>query len=558
MRCLWAAFFVAEKMGAGLGKRPILQRCVPNRASRAGENRKARPTVIARGPVNLVWFKRDLRVEDHEPLWQACADGPVLGLYIYEPEIYRSAEFDASHLVFINQSLQELEDTFPLRGGQLILRHGEAVEVLHQLAAEIPIKALWSHEETGNLVTYRRDQRVARWAASRGLPWREFRQDGVIRRLKSRDGWAARWSARLVGPLLSPAGRMVSPGPLSTCGLLWPEDLGLEPSEKREAQRGGMTEAAATLASFLETRGVNYRADMSSPVSGWEGCSRLSPFLAFGCVSLRAVHQAVQRRREELRDRQNSGEAVDRRWFGSLSSFDSRLRWHCHFMQKLEDEPRLEFENLSRAFDGLREDFSTTPTARERLQCWQDGRTGYPMVDACMRAVRATGWLNFRMRAMVTSFAAYHLWLHWRDPAVYLARHFLDFEPGIHFSQFQMQSGTTGINTLRIYSPAKQVLDQDPKGLFIRRWVPELAGVPDSWLAEPHRMPPEMQSRSGCRIGTDYPAPIVDHRAAVAHAREQLRSARSGPTAYAESRRILKKHGSRKRSPGRSVLRNPG
>jgi deoxyribodipyrimidine photo-lyase len=182
------------------------------------------------------------------------------------------------------------------------------------------------------------------------------------------------------------------------------------------------------------------------------------------------------------------------------------------------------------------------------LRLWQEGKTGYPMVDACMRAVRATGWLNFRMRAMVASFASYHLWLHWREPAVYLARHFLDFEPGIHFSQFQMQSGTTGINTIRIYSPAKQALEQDPKGVFIRRWVPELAGVPESWLSQPHLMPPEMQQRCGCVIGADYPAPIVDHQAAVAGARQRLGAARRRPNAAAEAKRVLGKHGSRKRT----------
>jgi deoxyribodipyrimidine photo-lyase len=499
-------------------------------------------------PVNVVWFKRDLRVEDHEPLMQAAADGPVLGLYIYEPELYRADEFDPSHLEFINQALAELEQSLNACGGVLITRHGEAVEVLDRLASELPVKALLSHAETGNMITYRRDQRVAAWASRRGIRWQEFRQDGVVRRLQKRDGWSARWAERMNRPVLAAPEQIASPRHVPGVGLLAPADLGLSPSSKTAAQRGGMREAANALVSFLEERGVNYRADMSSPVTGWEGCSRLSPYLAFGCISLRTVHQAAVRRVAELREIERSGGAVDRRWFGSLASFGARLRWHCHFMQKLEDEPRVEFENFSRAFDGLREEYSVTPEARERLRLWQEGKTGYPMVDACMRAVRATGWLNFRMRAMVASFASYHLWLHWREPAVYLARHFLDFEPGIHFSQFQMQSGTTGINTIRIYSPAKQALEQDPKGVFIRRWVPELAGVPESWLSQPHLMPPEMQQRCGCVIGADYPAPIVDHQAAVAGARQRLGAARRRPNAAAEAKRVLGKHGSRKRT----------
>ncbi len=502
---------------------------------------------MSRNAVNIVWFKRDLRVEDHEPLARAAADGPVLGLFIYEPELIHAPEFDSSHLVFINQSLAELETALGARGGRLILRHGEAAEVLDRLACEIPVKALWSHAETGGMVTYRRDLRVASWASRRGIRWHEFRQDGVIRRLKNRDGWAARWRHRMSAPSIVPPERIISPAFVCSLPILPCERLGLERSKKTDAQPGGSTHAQETLQTFLHRRGVNYRAAMSSPLTAWEECSRLSPYLAWGCISLRTVYQATVSRSAELRSDERVGNAPDKRWFGSLSSFGARLRWHCHFMQKLEDEPRIEFENVSRAFDGLREKFSRTEHAAERFSAWREGRTGYPMVDACMRAVCATGWLNFRMRAMLASFAAYHLWLHWREPAIYLARHFLDFEPGIHFSQFQMQSGTTGINTIRIYSPAKQVSDQDPCGLFIRRWLPELANVPDSWLAEPHRMPPEIQKRSGCVIGKDYPAPIVEHTSAVAAARHRLTLVRREPLAKEESRRVLNKHGSRKR-----------
>ncbi|MGI9154659.1 MAG: FAD-binding domain-containing protein, partial [Rubrivivax sp.] len=153
-------------------------------------------------------------------------------------------------------------------------------------------------------------------------------------------------------------------------------------------------------------------------------------------------------------------------------------------------------------------------------EAWRAGMTGFPMVDACMRSLNATGWLNFRMRAMLVSFAAYHLWLHWREPGIHLARQFLDFEPGIHWSQMQMQSGTTGINTLRIYSPTKQLQDHDPQGVFVRRWVPE-------W-------------------GTDaYPAPIVDERAAVQAAKDRMYGLRKTLEARTEADEIQERHGSR-------------
>ncbi|MEO1270178.1 MAG: FAD-binding domain-containing protein, partial [Myxococcota bacterium] len=258
------------------------------------------------------------------------------------------------------------------------------------------------------------------------------------------------------------------------------------------------------------------------------------------------VFQRTQARQRELEVMKRAGEPLDRRWLSSLRSFQSRLRWHGHFMQKLEQEPALEFENMNRGFDGMREG----QFDEARFEAWVAGQTGYPMVDACMRALRATGWLNFRMRAMVVSFASYHLWLHWRRPAHVLARLFLDYEPGIHFSQVQMQSGVTGINTIRIYAPAKQVADQDPHGVFIRRWVPELEAVPDTWIAEPHTMPPLLQLQLGCVIGRDYPAPIVDHVTAYRHARETVHAWKRRPEVRALSEEVLARHGSRKRRGG--------
>jgi deoxyribodipyrimidine photo-lyase len=225
-------------------------------------------------------------------------------------------------------------------------------------------------------------------------------------------------------------------------------------------------------------------------------------------------------------------------------------------MQKLEDEPRIEFTNFVRAYDGLREEFTAGPEGRRRFEAWKEGLTGYPMVDACIRCVKATGWLNFRMRAMLASFSAYHLWLHWREPAVWLGSHFLDFEAGIHFSQFQMQSGTSGINTVRIYSPAKQALEQDPEGEFIRRWVPELRDVPVSWLSKPEQMPEEIQSRCGCVIGRDYPAPIVEHATAVKEARDRIAAVRRKTETRTEAKKVFVRHGSRKRPTKRTAAKN--
>jgi deoxyribodipyrimidine photo-lyase len=320
--------------------------------------------------------------------------------------------------------------------------------------------------------------------------------------------------------------------------------LGLQVIDRPETLPCGRSAAEYLVDSFLDTRGQGYHRGMSSPVSAFRQCSRLSSALAYGNLSMREVYQASAQRITALKA---AGRSEDKVWIRSLNAHAQRLRWHCHFMQKLEDEPGIETRNMNRAFDGLREE----EWNEERYRLWAEGRTGYPMVDACMRALHRGGWINFRMRAMLISFASYHLWLHWRRPAQHLARLFQDFEPGIHYSQVQMQSGTTGINTVRIYSPVKQVLDQDPKGLFIRRYCPELRHVPDDYLAEPHRMPVPVQRRAGCLIGRDYPLPVVEHGPAYREARRRMYSARGRSEAREEARRVYRKHGSRRRPPSR-------
>jgi deoxyribodipyrimidine photo-lyase len=453
----------------------------------------------------LVWFKRDLRLRDHAPLAAAVGHGAAAALFVIEPAWLHSPECDAQHVAFTLACLADLRVALAERGLPLRVCVGEVRGVFDALKREFDFTHLLSHEETGPGWSFERDRAVAAWCREHGVVWHEWPQTGVVRRLKSRSGWAARWAARM-----NAAEAAVPPGfagaALESADLPTLKSLGLAAS--RPLPPAGEAAAWATLQGFVQGRGRGYRRALSSPLTASDGCSRLSAHLAFGSISMRAVHQAT--------DAAVAG-AEDRALADGLRGFASRLRWHCHFMQKLEDEPAIEFSNFARACDGLREgEFH-----RERFEAWCAGRTGFPMVDACMRSLRATGWLNFRMRAMLVSFAAYHLWLHWREPGLFLARQFLDFEPGIHWSQMQMQSGTTGINTLRIYSPAKQAADHDPTGRFVRRWVPEI-GTPA------------------------YPAPIVDERAALKRAKDRLYGLRATPQARAEADAVQRKHGSRK------------
>ena len=480
----------------------------------------------------LVWFKRDLRIHDHAALVAAQSHTDALALFVIEPEWLQSAECDASHIDFALGCLSELRTALAQRGMPLLVRVGSCVAVLAQLHAELGFTHLLSHEETGPGWSYLRDNQVAAWCQSQQVMWQEYTQTGVVRRLRSRSGWAVRWQSRMDSPLQLLHGRFTAATSLDQPELPTLSSLGLAQHSKT-LQAAGEKAARRTLTSFLQVRGYDYRKALSSPLTAEEGCSRLSPHLAFGTLSMRTVHQATE---------VAIGDTPDRALAYALRGFAGRLRWHCHFMQKLEDEPDIEFHNFARVCDGLREnDFNDAYFA-----AWCEGRTGYPMVDACMRSLIATGWLNFRMRAMLVSFASYHLWLHWRLPGLFLARQFLDYEPGIHWSQMQMQSGTTGINTLRVYSPTKQAQDQDPQGLFIRRWVPELAKVPLPYLAEPWKMDASVQRMAGCGIGVDYPVPIVDDKLAMKAAKDRMYGLRQTDEARAQATDVQARHGSRK------------
>ena len=473
----------------------------------------------------LVWLKRDLRVHDHPALVLATGLGPVLPVYVVEPELWSQADASARQWEFVAESLADLREALAGLGVPLVVRVGEAVQVLAGLCKRHGVTRIVSHEETGTLWTYARDRRVGAWARSAGIEWIEVPQSGVVRRLPSRDAWARARDGFMARPALTvPALRAVDgvePGLIPSSRAL---KLAADPCPHR--QLGGRSRGMELLDSFLSQRGEPYRVAMSSPLTAERACSRLSSHFAVGTLSIREVVQAVAVRQAEK---------PGGKWGGSLSSFQSRLAWRDHFMQKLEDQPSIETRDLHPVAVTRPREMDAT-----RLDAWAAGETGLPFLDACMRYLRATGWLNFRMRAMVSSVASYHLWLDWRATGAHLARMFTDYEPGIHWPQVQMQSGTTGINIPRIYNPVKQGLDQDPTGAFTRRWLPELAPVPDAFLQEPWRWPEARRL-----LGHRYPEPIIDIASAAREARERIWSARRSAGFAEKASGIVQRHASR-------------
>ena len=495
---------------------------------------------MAKPEVTLVWFKRDLRVHDHRPLVEGLASGPVLPVYVAEPGLWAEPDASARQWLFIRESLSELRNELAALGQPLVVRTGEVTQVFSELAERFSIPAVHAHQETGNGWTYARDLRVIDWCEANGIPFREWMQFGVWRRLKSRDGWSKRWDAMMAEPL-TPAPDALPPLDIEPGRIPSAPELGLPPDPCPGRQKGGRKLGLGILHSFLHDRGQDYRMAMSSPVSAFDECSRMSPHIANGTVSMRECAQALWARQKELKALARDGAELGM-WRGSMQSFSGRLHWHCHFMQKLEDEPSLEFEPIHKGFEDARPVASRSNEKQSWLVAWSEGRMGLPFADACMRALNATGYLNFRMRAMLMSLSSYHLWIDWREPGLLYARKFTDYEAGIHWPQVQMQSGTTGINTNRIYNPVKQGHDHDPTGVFTRQWVPELESVPDKFLQEPW-----LWDGAGDVIGRLYPERIVDHQVAAREARTKLSAIKRTDTFREISRAVFEKHGSRKR-----------
>ena len=496
--------------------------------------------------VQIVWLKKAFRLSDHVALSSAARQGPVLPLYVVEPEYWALPDTSYRQYCFLKGCAEEMAEDLMALGGRLAIAQGSVVDVLRSLQKEFGQIQLWSHQETGNYWTYKRDIAVRAWCKENDVLFHEPLQFGVWRGSKiDRDHWAKHWDELMAKPIVA-LPEDISFALYSAEGSLKssllnafpdPETLGLEPDGISELQTPGRKAAIAILNSFLYERGEKYRTDMSSPVTGESGCSRLSPHLTYGTLSMREIYQTTQKRIAEVRKLPKEEKGT---WSGSLSSFVGRLHWHCHFTQKLELEPELEWLPMARAYTGVRDNGDDA----QRLQAFEWGQTGYPFVDACLRYLRATGWINFRMRAMLMSFASYDLWLPWQKSGEVLARLFTDYEPGIHWSQTQMQSGVTGINAIRVYSPIKQGLDQDPTGKFTRQWVPEIAHLDDKVLQTPWL--------SENAEALDYPPPIVDHKSAIKASKDILWSIKKTPEAKAEAEKVYEKHGSRKRPRGRA------
>lgn len=445
----------------------------------------------------LHWFRKDLRLEDNTALSAAHADGAgaVIPVYISEPDILARPDMAATRVRFVLDSLTDLSARIEERSGRLTIRHGEAGAELLKLARESGADAVYFNAEyEPDLIA--RDEQVARALESAGVRVRSFHD-----RLLVAPGavmTAAGEPFSVFTPFRRACEKQPVPAPIPAAPRLVDaglagrrpatlEALGFATDQPRWP--AGAAAARRALGEFQERALAGYATDrdrLDRP-----GTSQLSPHLRFGALSPRQVHAAVA-----------GGPVRD------VESFVSELRWRDFYAHVMFHFPHV----VERAFRPRYDDIRWVDDP-ESIEAWRRGRTGYPVVDAAMRQLVATGWMHNRARMIVASFLTKDLLAHWAHGERWFMNNLVDGDPASNNGGWQWAAGT-GTDAqpwFRIFNPVLQGKKFDPDGAYVRRWVPELSRLPAGAIHAPWEVPPLELAAAGVRLGDDYPEPICDH-----------------------------------------------
>jgi deoxyribodipyrimidine photo-lyase len=444
----------------------------------------------------IVWFRRDLRIADHAPLYRAALRGAVIPVFVFDRALLHHPETAPARVAFMLDCLAALDQALQEQGGRLILRSGDPVDVLPALVKETEADGIYAYIDYERIYGRVRDARLNQALAKAQMKIRWFEPAGGTPELMLypdyRDFWYGEMQASLIP---TPQQVLVPPVPSEPLPSL--TDLGLI-SDGKPIPVGGAAPAHHYLAEFFAEKADRYYWQLSYP--GAEVTTGLSPYIKFGTISLReCYHIAQQQECAHLK--------VER----SRQQLIARLRWGSGFTQRFRYLPQLELRSLYTIFDEDGWEFN-----EDFYQAWQQGQTGFPIVDAAARCLQATGgWkqLNFRSRALYSSFLSNLLGMDWRFGALHFMRHLIDGDCPIDHYQWAMQAGVTHCvdkTWTRIYNPEQVAVDRcDPEGLFIKQWVPEVAHLPPSQLGSPPKL-------------KDYPPPILNYKAARQRRVKQL------------------------------------
>ena len=477
--------------------------------------------------INLVWLKRDLRLHDNEAISSAIKSGKrFLIFYAFEKILLHDLHYNERHWDFIKQSIVDINKELIGYKSKVLSVSSDIIGLCNQIQNFYAIDTVYSHIETGILTTYVRDKEFKRYCRNNNINWKENINNGVQRVLLHREKWYEDWECYMQKKqeVFNPQeDQILKLDEIKEIEKI-SHPISLETPSDTKFQKGGRSIGIKYLTTFFNERHKEYMFHISKPELSRTSCSRLSPYLAWGNLSVREVFQKGKKVKTNANTRH-------------IGAFLSRLRWQAHFIQKFEMEHVMENASVNKGYHKLKKSIS-----KKYQNAWKTGTTGFPLVDACMRCLKETGYLNFRMRALTVSFFTHILWQPWQDATTHLSQMFLDFEPGIHFPQLQMQAGETGINNLRIYNPVKNGIEHDEDAKFIKKWVPELKKLDTIFAHEPYLMTPLEQQLYDFTLGKDYPNPIVDLKKTRKKASDILWNLKKNPEVKKESKRILLKH----------------